>query len=101
MYRIKIFIDKYDGNKVNRLDTLYFTDGGVYDNLGSENLLKETIPFLIFDASATANNWASNYKPSYLQKYWRILNVSMAQIVLLRRRLVFHQANSHGILQKL
>src|SRR5690242_7345163 len=97
MSRINILtINKYSSKNL-KYKTLYLTDGGVYDNLGSENLLKEDIPFIIFDASAASNSWPENYRPRFHKMFWRVLSVSLDQIVLLRRRLIFHQANKNCI----
>jgi NTE family protein len=69
----------------------------VYDNLGSENLLKENTPFIVLDASAGSTPWNPNYRPKFFNLYWRTLAVSLDQIVLLRRRLLFNQPNKNSI----
>ena len=62
-------------------ENLYLTDGGVYDNLGSENLLKDKTPFIMMDASAeTALN---DIQPSSLELSKRTLSASLDQIVAL------------------
>lgn len=76
-------------------DNLYLTDGGVYDNLGSENLLKDKTPFIMLDASAeTAVN---DSQPSSLELSKRILAASLDQIVALRRRLLHTDTKCDGV----
>lgn len=90
----KQFVDKYGSSdyEVNPA-VLYLTDGGVYDNLGSENLLRDSSPFISVDASAVAVSWPEKARPSYFSLWWRILDVSQTQTVSLRRRLLFNRAN--------
>ena len=76
-------------------ENLYLTDGGVYDNLGSENLLKDETPFIMLDASAeTALN---DIQPSSLELSKRTLSASLDQIVALRRRLLFKDQKCEGV----
>lgn len=86
----------YSSEKL-KYNTLFLTDGGVYDNLGSENLLKEKVPFIILDASAASLPWRDGFNPRFHNMIWRTLSVSMDQIVQLRRRLIYHQANNESI----
>jgi NTE family protein len=90
------FINTYGTTDI-KYKILYLTDGGVYDNLGSENLLKEDVPFIIMDASAETPLWKESYKPNYLNLNWRTFSVSLEQIVLLRRRLIYHFPNSNCV----
>ncbi len=95
----KTFIEKYpSANTLRNPKVLFLTDGGVYDNLGSENLLKDiNIPCIFMDASAEKTIWPSNYTPKYHSYLWRILDVSMDQIINLRRRLIYHASNRNNI----
>ncbi|MWC29306.1 patatin-like phospholipase family protein [Paenibacillus sp. MMS18-CY102] len=86
----RTFVDEYCAAhaKVSP-DLLYLTDGGVYDNLGSESILKDDTPYIILDASAAEKSWGLKDRPSYLKLNSRLLSVSLDQIVNLRRRLIF------------
>ncbi|MGN7471998.1 patatin-like phospholipase family protein [Brevibacillus sp. SAFN-007a] len=79
-------------------EILYLTDGGVYDNLGSENILKEDSPFVILDASATATPWEKAFQPGFKDLNARILETTLEQNVLLRRRLIYKQSNGIQLL---
>lgn len=68
---------------------LYLTDGGVYDNLGSEGLLKSPIPLLMLDASGESKPVWDNAQMSKLELANRTLAVGLDQVVYLRRRLIF------------
>ncbi|MFF2533774.1 patatin-like phospholipase family protein [Brevibacillus sp. NPDC058079] len=92
----KYFDNKYSKTKFN-YKTLLLTDGGVYDNLGSENLLKEDIPFIIIDASSVSSPWPDNLQLKSYKHIWRILSVSLEQIILLRRRLIYQHPNKNCI----
>lgn len=74
---------------------LYLTDGGVYDNLGSENLLKDKTPFIMLDASAETTLETS--EPSSFELSMRVLSASLDQIIALRRRLLFLDKRFEGI----
>ena len=76
---------------------IYLTDGGVYDNLGSEAFLKHNNPCIIMDASAEPSNWPDHYHAGYFNLNRRILNVSLSQIVYLRRRLIYNHRNKNII----
>jgi NTE family protein len=88
------YFDKYNSSYLINPETLFLTDGGVYDNLGSENILKENEPAIILDASASDKPWEESYKPGYFKLHHRILQVSLDQIVMLRRRLLYNQSKS-------
>ncbi|ERI11707.1 patatin-like phospholipase family protein [Aneurinibacillus aneurinilyticus] len=92
------FYDKYNSSVYSTIpETLYLTDGGVYDNLGSESILKENGHFITMDASAGEECWTPDYNMSFSSGIWRLLNVSMNQIVNLRRRLLYLHSGSEGI----
>ena len=92
------FYDKYGSSVYSTPPKyLYLTDGGVYDNLGSENILKDNDPFLIFDASKANIPWNKDYIPSYGNINKRVLEVGLDQVVNLRRRLLFNQSNGKGM----
>ncbi|CAM3875961.1 patatin-like phospholipase family protein [Alkalicoccus chagannorensis] len=71
------------------------TDGGVYDNIGSEELLldaegegKERVPYMMFDASARQSLWPPKEWQWWGKRQLRIMNVSMDQVAELRKRLI-------------
>lgn len=68
---------------------IYLTDGGVYDNLGSESMLKSPIPLLMLDASGESKPLWDNSQMSKLELANRTLAVGLDQVVYLRRRLLF------------
>lgn len=74
---------------------IFLTDGGVYDNLGSENLLKDKTPFIMLDASAETA--LDDIQPSSFELSRRTLSASLDQIVALRRRLLFIDQKCEGI----
>lgn len=80
---------------------LYLTDGGVYDNLGSENIIKGNDPFIILDAGGYFSSWGN--KQSFLDVFliWfklqsRILATALNQVTALRRRLIFSKSKAVG-----
>lgn len=75
---------------------MWLTDGGVYDNLGSEPLLRIDTPFLMLDASRFAEHWSEFHAPNYFARNWRPLEIGLDQLVLLRRRLLFQRAHAVG-----
>lgn len=75
---------------------LWLTDGGVYDNLGSEPVLRAPEPFLVIDASKFAEPWNTETQPTHFARTWRPLETGLDQIVSLRRRLLFERAQRHG-----
>jgi NTE family protein len=76
--------------------TLWLTDGGVYDNLGSEPLLSAKDPFLLVDASKFAGQWHESSSPGYFARTWRPLETGLDQVVSLRRRLLYERAITQG-----
>ena len=76
----------HDGEPVEVSEVLYLTDGGVYDNLGSENLLKEPLPFVVLDASLEAPPALHGYRPRFLNL--RLHEISYQHVIDLRRRLL-------------
>lgn len=91
----KNFFFKYDwqkdkwGEKPQVPNYLYLSDGGVYDNLGSETFFRSKIPFIICDASGFLEEWNAKKKPNWFSLNWRPLDTGLDQIVLLRRRLIY------------
>ncbi len=91
----KSFFYKYDwqkskwGNNPNIPKNLYLSDGGVYDNLGSESFFRSKTPFIICDASGFLEEWNPCKKPNWFSLNWRPLDTGLDQIVLLRRRLIY------------
>lgn len=73
-------------------ETLYISDGGVYDNLGSESIIKSEDPFIIGDASSFLESWNIKEKPNWFSLTNRPLDTGLEQIVLLRRRLLYAEA---------
>jgi|GEM_PF-97535 len=71
---------------------VFLSDGGVYDNLGSENILQEKnerIPFVIIDAGQYMPQWTPNLNPNILENTSRIINTALDQIISLRRRILY------------
>ena len=62
---------------------LYLTDGGVYDNLGSESMLKSPVPLLMLDASGASQPLWDNSHMSKLELANRTLAVGLDQVVYL------------------
>lgn len=76
---------------------LYLSDGGVYDNLGSESIIKDKNPFIICDASAFLETWDLAEKPNWFSLLNRPLETGLEQVVMLRRRLLYYEATkSYG-----
>jgi NTE family protein len=85
-------------NKAKLPKVLHLSDGGVYDNLGSESIIKYKDPFIICDASAFLEKWDYAKKPSWFSLANRPLSTGLEQVVLLRRRLLYHESKeSYGI----
>ncbi|AOM83605.1 patatin-like phospholipase family protein [Salisediminibacterium beveridgei] len=79
------------------------TDGGVYDNLGSEEFLTKTDkqlknpePYMIFDASARRKPWSSDKRVTWTERQLRVLSVSMDQVAELRKKLI-RKHDSKGV----
>jgi predicted acylesterase/phospholipase RssA len=71
---------------------LFLSDGGVYDNLGSENILQEkenSVPFIIIDAGQYMSQWSPNLNPNWFENNSRIIATSLDQIISLRRRILY------------
>lgn len=90
----KSFVFKYvNGKLVNTPnqsppERILLTDGGVYDNLGSESVITKRTPFIVSDASGIAEHWRQGY-PNKLRILKRPIDISMDQIGKLRRRILF------------
>jgi predicted acylesterase/phospholipase RssA len=91
-FYFKWWTDKHEINKTPLPKTLFLSDGGVYDNLGSESILRKNRPFLIFDASGFLEKWDPKKNPNWLTRNWRPLDTGLDQVVLLRRRLLYAHA---------
>lgn len=79
-------------------EILYLSDGGVYDNLGSESLIQHKDPFIICDASAFLEKWNSAKKPNWFSMNNRPLDTGLEQVVLLRRRLLYYASKeAYGV----
>ncbi|MEH6891561.1 patatin-like phospholipase family protein [Bacillus sp. JJ864] len=117
----RIFSDpdnRMQGSPLEKYDTLWFSDGGVFDNIGTEPLIlsdqdgtdntkhsyphlakhrKEPMKFipknpdeiyLVLDASAAEKEWKENEKPTHFELNKRIFDTSNSQIVVLRRKML-------------
>ncbi|MDZ4411998.1 patatin-like phospholipase family protein [Bacillus cereus] len=117
----RVFSDpknQMQGNPLLKYDTLWFSDGGVFDNIGTEPLIlhdgetssdnkhryiplakhrKEPMKFipkntneiyLVLDASAAEKEWKENENPTGFELEKRILDTSNNQIVSLRRKML-------------
>ncbi|ULL13441.1 patatin-like phospholipase family protein [Paenibacillus sp. H1-7] len=78
-----------DRNNPTPPQTILLTDGGVYDNLGSESVLTKGNSFIISDASGITGNWRHDL-PGLLGELKRPVDIAMDQIGKLRRRLLFN-----------
>lgn len=100
------FVFKYvDGKLLNSPNPsppsfVYLTDGGIYDNLGSESVITKKSDFIVSDASGVVVNWG-NSRPSKLFRMKRPIDVSMNQNGNLRRRLLFQSLNENSVLVEL
>lgn len=79
------------------------TDGGIYDNLGSEEFLAQAdneksqpVPYMIFDASARRKHWTSKEKRWWGKRQLRVLDVSMDQVAELRKKMI-RKHDSEGV----
>ncbi|SFC83680.1 Patatin-like phospholipase [Bacillus sp. 491mf] len=117
----RIFTDpdnRMQGIPLEKYDTLWFSDGGVFDNIGTEPLIlsdqdvsdntkhsyphlakhrKEPMKFipknpdeiyLVLDASAAEKEWKETEKPTHFELNKRIFDTSNSQIVTLRRKML-------------
>jgi hypothetical protein len=80
-------------------DRLPLSDGGVYDNLGTEAILNYNEPFVTVDASGFLEAWPYHSKPNWSSLNWRPLDTGLEQIVLLRRRLIYQHSQKVGGIQ--
>lgn len=91
-------------NKVlneNPPEAVFLTDGGVYDNLGSENIMKGNGPFIILDAGGYFSLWENkkgffDFLLIWFKLQTRILATALNQVSALRRRLIFSKSQSVG-----
>lgn len=78
-------------------DELYLTDGGVFDNLGTNSILQENGDFITMDASDRSRVWPYGHKSSFPTRTLRILNISMSEMIYLRREILDKEHNRRGI----
>ncbi|RKD71284.1 patatin-like phospholipase [Sinobaca qinghaiensis] len=76
---------------------LYLTDGGVFDNLGTNSILQEEGDFITMDASDRNRIWPPGYKSSFPTRTLRILNISMSEMIYLRREILSKEHDRRGI----
>jgi NTE family protein len=79
----------FDRNNPTPPKTILLTDGGVYDNLGSESVITKGSSFIISDASGITSNWRHDL-PGLLSEIKRPVDIAMDQNGKLRRRLLFN-----------
>ncbi|MFC4598389.1 patatin-like phospholipase family protein [Cohnella hongkongensis] len=77
-----------DHNNPSPPGEILLTDGGVYDNLGSESVLTKGSSFIISDASGITRNWRHR-NPAIMEEIKRPVDIAMDQNGKLRRRLIF------------
>lgn len=88
------FMFKYmEGKRVDRTnpsppDMILLTDGGVYDNLGSESVITKGNSFIVSDASGITRHWRHKI-PGVIPEMKRPIDIAMDQNGKLRRRLLF------------
>ena len=71
---------------------VFLCDGGIYDNLGSENILQDHQDgscFIIVDAGQYIPQWFPNLNPNSLENTSRVIETAVDQIILLRRRMLY------------
>lgn len=76
---------------------LYLTDGGVFDNLGTNSILQEEGDFITMDASDRNRIWPPGYKSTFPTRTLRILNISMSEMIYLRREILSKEHGRRGI----
>lgn len=92
----KFYFDWWKKEKVlnqNPPAQIFLSDGGVYDNLGSENILQEKDernPFVIIDAGQYMPQWFPNLNPNFFENTLRIIETALDQIISLRRRVIYN-----------
>lgn len=98
----RFFFDWWKKEKVfnpNPPAQLFLSDGGVYDNLGSENILQEKDarnPFIILDAGQYMSEWSPNLNSNWFENNMRIITTSLDQIIALRRRILYAVTKKQG-----
>lgn len=80
--------------------TIFLTDGGVYDNLGSESVITKKSDFIVSDASGVVKHWGNSRANKFFMMK-RPIDVSMDQNGKLRRRLLFQSLNTNSVLVEL
>lgn len=96
----KTFYDKWWEPRIkwelikDPLQNVFLSDGGVYDNLGSENILQQKeeedkVPFIILDAGTYIPQWSAGLNPHWFENTARIIATSLDQIIALRRRIIY------------
>ncbi len=92
----KFYFDWWKKEKIlnqNPPEHVFLSDGGVYDNLGSENILQEKDernPFIIIDAGQYMAQWFPNLNPNIFENTSRIIKTALDQIISLRRRILYN-----------
>ena len=98
----KFYFDWWKKEKVLNQDPpaqVFLSDGGVYDNLGSENILQEKNernPFIIIDAGQYMPQWFPNLNPNFMENTSRIIETALDQIIALRRRILYNATKKPG-----
>ncbi|MDP4146322.1 MAG: patatin-like phospholipase family protein [Bacillota bacterium] len=67
---------------------ILLVDGGVYDNLSSESVLRKDSSFIISDSTSMPDIWENNQGTGF-EKLKRFIDISLDQNSKLRRRLIF------------
>jgi NTE family protein len=75
---------------------IFLTDGGVYDNLGSESVLTKKSSFIVSDASGVTEHWRHGYPNKFLVAK-RPIDIAMDQNGKLRRRLLFQSLTPNSV----
>ena len=87
----------------NPQSKIFLVDGGIFDNLGVDSVLKsinrDNNQVIVSDASAIIEHWESK-KPTKFMKLNRTINIAMDQNKKLRHRLIRHKIlnNNRGVL---
>lgn len=98
--KVRKFYDRYtDTVNNNPPKKVFLSDGGVYDNLGSENILKGKESFIVIDAGGYLAQWTPDLNPGMLKRSTRIIDTALDQVISLRRRLLFCESKEkNGIM---
>lgn len=75
---------------------ILLSDGGVYDNLGTESVLTKKDPYIVSDASGVAEHWRQGY-PNKFMVSKRPIDIAMDQNGKLRRRLLFQSLTPNSV----